>query len=51
MIFKANNQVDTLPVAWVLCPLGPRGFVEQVVYAAIQMGQGETSTLTIDVEK
>jgi hypothetical protein len=50
MIFKADSQVHTLPVNWIPSPLGPRGFVEQVVSAAIQTAQGETSTLTINVE-
>ena len=49
MIFKADSQGNALPMEWVLCPLGPRDFVEQVV-DAIQTGQGETSTLTINVE-
>ena len=50
MIFKAENQVNALPTDWVPCPLGPRDFVEQVVYSAMQTGQGETSTLEINVE-
>jgi hypothetical protein len=50
MIFKADSQVNTLPMDWVPRPLGPRDFVEQVVDAAMRTGQGETSTLTINVE-
>jgi predicted alpha/beta-fold hydrolase len=50
MIFKADSQVDTLPVDWVPRPLGTRAFVEQVVSAAMKTAQGDTSTLTIDFE-
>lgn len=50
MIFKADSQVNALPIDWVPSPLGPRNLVLQAVDAAVQTGQGEPSTLTISVE-
>lgn len=50
MIFKAHSEVNALPMDWIPCALEPRDFVEQVVDAAMQTRQGETSTLTINVE-
>lgn len=50
MIFKADSQIHTLPMAWIPCSLGPRGFVEQIVSAAMRKARGCTSTLTLNVE-